>query len=70
MLVTVDILDRLLQLQELHETSSLNDPPLGVSCHEPEAFEGAEMNSFSKDTIIIPRFAPAFWSVQYHQLWV
>ena len=45
-LVTIDISDSLLQLQELQESSSLPDPHLGVSSHELATFEGAEMNFF------------------------
>ena len=45
-LVTIDISDSLLQLQELHESSSLHDPLLGVSSHELATCEGAQMNLF------------------------
>ena len=47
-LVTVDISDSLLQLQELQESSSLLAPNWGVSSHELATFEGAEMNSFDQ----------------------
>ena len=43
-LVTLDFSDSLLQLQELHESSSLHDPLLGVPSHELATCEGAEMN--------------------------
>ena len=69
-LVTVVVSDSLLQLQELHESSSLHDPLLGVSSHELATSEGAEMNVLSEDTIILLRLAQALWSVQYHKLWV
>ena len=42
-LVTIDISDSLLQLQELQEPSSFHDPHLGVSTHELANFEGAKM---------------------------
>ena len=45
-LVTIDISDSLLQLQELHESSSLHDPLLGVSSHECATCEGVEMSFF------------------------
>ena len=47
-LVTINISDSLLQLQELHESSSLHDPLLGVSSHELATCEGAEMNLFEQ----------------------
>ena len=64
-LVTIDISDSLLQLQELQQSSSLHDPLVGVSSHELATCEGAEIIFLSKD-----RFARALWSVQYHKLWV
>ena len=45
-LVTLDIFDSLLQLQELHESSSLHDPLLGCSPHECATCDGAQMNVF------------------------
>ena len=47
-LVTVDISESLLQLQELQQSSSLHDPLLGVSSHELATCEGAEMNFFEQ----------------------
>ena len=47
-LVTIDISDSLLQLQELHESSSLHDRVLGLSSHELATCEGAEMNFFEQ----------------------
>ena len=47
-LVTIDISDSLLQLQELQQSSSLHDPLLGVSSHELATFEDAEMNFFER----------------------
>ena len=47
-LVTIDISDSLLLLQELHEPSSLHDPLLGVPLHEVALCEGAEMNVFEQ----------------------
>ena len=41
-LVTIDISDSLLQLQELQQSSSLHDPLLGVSSHELAVCEVAE----------------------------
>ena len=43
-LVTIHISDSLLPPQELHESSSLHDPLLGVSSHELATCEGAEVN--------------------------
>ena len=47
-LVTIDISDSLLQLQELQQSSFFHDGPLGVnvSSHELATFEGAEMIFF------------------------
>ena len=47
-LVTINLSDSLLQLQELQESSSLHDPPLGVSSHECATCEGAGMNFFER----------------------
>ena len=47
-LVTIDISDSLLQLQELQQYSSLHDPLFGVSSHELATCEGAEMNFFER----------------------
>ena len=46
--VTVDILESLVQLQELQESSSFHDPVLGVSSNEVAPCEGAEMNFFER----------------------
>ena len=45
-LVTIDISDSLLQLQELQQSSALHDPLLGVSSHELATFESTEMKFF------------------------
>ena len=47
-LVTIDISDSLLQLQELQQPSSCHDPILGVSSHECATCGGAEMNFFER----------------------
>ena len=47
-LVTIDISDSLLQLQELQQSSSLHDPLFGVFSHELATCEGAEMNFFER----------------------
>ena len=47
-LVTVDILEGFVQLQELQEFSSFGDPLLGVSSHELATSEGAEMIFFEQ----------------------
>ena len=45
-LVSIDISDSSLQLQELQQSSSLQQSPWGVSSHELAPFEGAKMNAF------------------------
>ena len=57
--VTIDISDSLLQLQELQQSSSLHDPLLGVSSHEWAAFEGAEMNFFERGHNNPPEVCPS-----------
>ena len=47
-LVTINISDSLLQLQESQESCSLHDPILGVPSHELATFEGAEMTFFER----------------------
>ena len=47
-IVTIDSSESLLQLQELQQSLSLQDPRLGVSSHELSAFEGAEMKLFEQ----------------------
>ena len=58
-LVTIDILDILLQVQGLQQSSSLHDPLLGVSSHELATCEGAEMRILNEDTTSPSRFAQA-----------
>ena len=58
-LVTVDISESLAQLQELHESSSLYDPLLGVSSHELAACEGAELNFFGQGHNNPPEACPS-----------
>ena len=58
-LVTIDISDSLLQLQELHESSSLHDPLFGVSSHELATFEGAEVNFFERGHNNPPKVCPS-----------
>ena len=47
-LVTIDISERLLQLQELQESSPLHDPLSGVSSHELATFDSAKTNCFEQ----------------------
>ena len=47
-LVTVDISESLAQLQDLQESSSCHDPPLGASSHELATCEGAKMKFFDR----------------------
>ena len=58
-LVTINISDSLLQLQELHESSSLHDSLLGVSSHELATCEGAEMNFFERGHNNPPEVCPS-----------
>ena len=58
-LVTIDISDSLLQLQELQQSSSLHDPLLGVSSHELATCEGAEMNFFERGHNNPPEVCPS-----------
>ena len=60
-LLSTDIADSLLQLQELHESSSLQDPLLSFFSHELEAFEGAveEMNFFERGHNNPPEVCPS-----------
>ena len=58
-LVTMDISDSLLKLQELHESSSLHHPLLGVSSHELQTFEGAKMNIFERGHNNPPEVCPS-----------
>ena len=58
-LVTIDISDSLLQPQELHESSSLYDPLLGVSSHECSTCEGGEMMFFERGHNNPPEVCPS-----------
>ena len=57
--VTIDISDSLLQLQELQQSSSLHDPLLGVSSHELAPFEGAQMKSSGQGHNNHPEVCPS-----------
>ena len=57
--VTIDISDSLLQLQELQQSSSLHDALLGVACHELASCEGAEMNFFEQGHNTPPEVRPS-----------
>ena len=59
-LVTIDILDSLLQLQELHESSSLHDPLFGVSSHQLATCEGADINFLEQGHNNLPEVCPSF----------
>ena len=58
-LVTINISDSLLQLLELHESSSLRDPLLGVSSHALATGEGGEMNFFEQGHNNPPEVCPS-----------
>ena len=58
-LVTIDIPDSLLQLQELHESSSLHDPLLGVPSHAFTTCERAKMNFFEQGHNNAPDVCPS-----------
>ena len=58
-LVTIDISDSLLQLQELQQSSSCHDPLLGGSSHEMATCEGAEMNFFERGHNNPPEVCPS-----------
>ena len=58
-LATIDISDSLLQLQELHESCSLQDPLLGVCSYELATGEGAEMNFFEQRRNGLPEVCPS-----------
>ena len=58
-LLTINISDSLLQLQELQQSSSLHDPHLGVSSHELATCEGAEKNVFERGHNNPPEVCPS-----------
>ena len=58
-LVTINISEYLLQLQELHESSSLRDPLLGVSSDECATCEVAEMNILERGHNNPPEVCPS-----------
>ena len=58
-LVTINISDSLLQLQEVNESLSLHDPLLDVSSHELATYEGAEMNLFGQGPKNSPEVCPS-----------
>ena len=58
-LMTINISDSLLQLQELQQSSSLHDPLLGVSSHECATCEGAEMKFFEGGQNNPPEVCPS-----------
>ena len=69
-LVTIDILDSLLQPQELQQSSSCHDPLLVFLLMNVQLVKVPGRDFLSEDTVILLRFAQALWSVRYHKLWV